>query len=77
MGIAPLRRYYEAVRPSPAHQYFRPIAQRLDPVGKADLEQLRVEPVDHVVERGPTGSNREEPDGSAEGGSLRAVTRAG
>src|SRR6266403_2695729 len=30
-----------------------------------------------VVERGPTGSNREEPDGSAEGGSLRAVTRAG
>src|SRR6267378_3456970 len=29
------------------------------------------------VERGPTGSNREEPDGSAEGGSLRAVTRAG
>src|SRR5260221_13510418 len=23
-GIAPLRRYYEAVRPSPAHRYFRP-----------------------------------------------------
>ena len=26
------------------------IAQRLDPVGKAGLEQLRVEPIDHVVE---------------------------
>src|SRR5258705_139875 len=24
MGIAPLRRYYEAVRPSPAHRYFQP-----------------------------------------------------
>ena len=24
MGITPLRRYYEAVRPSPAHQYFQP-----------------------------------------------------
>ena len=24
MGITPLRRYYEAVRPSPAHRYFRP-----------------------------------------------------
>src|ERR1700720_1505037 len=23
-GIAPLRRYYEAVRPSPTHRYFRP-----------------------------------------------------
>ena len=23
-GITPLRRYYEAVRPSPAHRYFRP-----------------------------------------------------
>src|SRR5258708_9370119 len=23
-GITPLQRYYEAVRPSPAHQYFRP-----------------------------------------------------
>ena len=30
-----------------------------------------------AVELGPTGSNRDEPDGSAEGGSLRAVTRAG
>ena len=30
-----------------------------------------------AVELGPTGSNREEPEGSAEGGSLRAVTRAG
>src|ERR1700730_5904929 len=30
-----------------------------------------------AVEHGPTGSNREEPEGSAEGGSLRAVTRAG
>ena len=24
MGIAPLRRYYEVVRPSPAHRYFQP-----------------------------------------------------
>ena len=23
-GITPLHRYYEAVRPSPAHRYFRP-----------------------------------------------------
>jgi len=23
-GITPLQRYYEAVRPSPAHRYFRP-----------------------------------------------------
>ena len=23
-GITPLQHYYEAVRPSPAHQYFRP-----------------------------------------------------
>ena len=30
-----------------------------------------------AVERGPTGSYREEPDGSAEGGSLRTMTRAG
>src|ERR1700730_15390880 len=30
-----------------------------------------------AVELGPTGSNREEPEGSAEGGSLRAVARAG
>ena len=30
-----------------------------------------------AVELGPTGSNREEPDGSAEGGSLRAMARAG
>ena len=30
-----------------------------------------------AVELGPTGLYREEPDGSAEGGSLRAVTRAG
>ena len=30
-----------------------------------------------AVELGPTGSSQEEPDGSAEGGSLRAVTRAG
>ena len=30
-----------------------------------------------VVERGPTGSNREEPAVSAEGGSLRAMARAG
>ena len=30
-----------------------------------------------AVELGPTGSYREEPEGSAEGGSLRAVTRAG
>ena len=30
-----------------------------------------------AVELGPTGSYREEPDGSAEGGSLRAMTRAG
>src|SRR3984893_6669496 len=29
-----------------------------------------------AVELGPTGLHREEPDGSAEGGSLRAVTRA-
>ena len=29
-----------------------------------------------AVELGPTGSYREEPEGSAEGGSLRAVTRA-
>ena len=29
-----------------------------------------------AVELGPTGSYREEPDGSAEGGSLRAMTRA-
>jgi hypothetical protein len=30
-----------------------------------------------VVERGPTGSNREEPAISAEGGSLRTMARAG
>src|SRR5438445_13717086 len=30
-----------------------------------------------AVELGPTGSYREEPDDSAEGGSLRAVARAG
>jgi hypothetical protein len=30
-----------------------------------------------AVELGPTGSNREEPDGSAEGGSLHAMARAG
>jgi hypothetical protein len=30
-----------------------------------------------AVELGPTGSYREEPDGSAEGGSLRAMARAG
>ena len=30
-----------------------------------------------AVERGPTGSYQEEPEGSAEGGSLRAMTRAG
>ena len=30
-----------------------------------------------AVELGPTGSYQEEPEGSAEGGSLRAVTRAG
>src|SRR6266481_819573 len=30
-----------------------------------------------AVELGPTGSYREEPEGSAEGGSLRAVARAG
>jgi hypothetical protein len=30
-----------------------------------------------AVEPGPTGSNREEPERSAEGGSLRAVARAG
>ncbi len=29
-----------------------------------------------AVEHGPTGSNRDEPEGSAEGGSLRAMTRA-
>src|ERR1700688_2677498 len=29
-----------------------------------------------AVELGPTGSNREEPERSAEGGSLRAVARA-
>jgi hypothetical protein len=29
-----------------------------------------------AVELGPTGLHQEEPDGSAEGGSLRAVTRA-
>src|SRR5438132_10278313 len=28
-----------------------------------------------AVEFGPTGSNREEPEGSAEGGSLRTVNR--
>ena len=30
-----------------------------------------------AVEFGPTGSNREEPEISAEGGSLRAMARAG
>src|ERR1700692_2199210 len=30
-----------------------------------------------AVELGPTGLYREEPDGSAEGGSLRAMARAG
>ena len=30
-----------------------------------------------AVELGPTGSYREEPEGSAEGGSLRAMARAG
>ena len=30
-----------------------------------------------AVERGPTGSNQEEPESSAEGGSLRAMARAG
>src|SRR5260370_5654901 len=30
-----------------------------------------------AVEHGPTGLNREEPERSAEGGSLRAVARAG
>ena len=30
-----------------------------------------------AVELGPTGSYREEPEGSAEGGSRRAMTRAG
>ena len=30
-----------------------------------------------AVELGPTGSNREEPEGSAEGGSLHAMARAG
>ena len=30
-----------------------------------------------AVEHGPTGSNREEPEGSARGGSLGAMTRAG
>src|SRR6202045_4889410 len=30
-----------------------------------------------AVELGPTGSNREEPEGSAEGGRLRGVTKAG
>ena len=30
-----------------------------------------------AVEVGPTGLNQEEPDVSAEGGSLRAMTRAG
>jgi hypothetical protein len=30
-----------------------------------------------AVELGPTGLNLEEPEISAEGGSLRAVTRAG
>jgi hypothetical protein len=30
-----------------------------------------------AVELGPTGLHREEPDGSAEGGSLQAVARAG
>jgi hypothetical protein len=30
-----------------------------------------------TVELGPTGSYWEEPDGSAEGGSLRAMARAG
>ena len=30
-----------------------------------------------AVELGPTGSNREEPEISAEGGSLRAMARAG
>ena len=30
-----------------------------------------------AVELGPTGSNREEPERSAEGGSLRAMARAG
>src|SRR6266516_4523911 len=30
-----------------------------------------------AVVLGSTGSNREEPEGSAEGGSLRAMTRAG
>ena len=30
-----------------------------------------------AVELGPTGGNQEEPEGSTEGGSLRAVARAG
>jgi hypothetical protein len=40
---------------------------------------MPVEPRGQViaVELGPTGSNWEEPEGSAEGGSLRAVARAG
>jgi hypothetical protein len=29
----------------------RAVAQRLDPVGKAGLEQFRIEPVDYIVER--------------------------
>jgi hypothetical protein len=42
----------------------------------------RVMPVEQrgqviAVELGPTGSYQEKPEGSAEGGSLRAVTRAG
>ena len=49
---------------------------RLDqlPSGVMPVEQ-RGQVID--VELGPTGSNREEPEGSAEGGSLRAMTRAG
>ena len=49
---------------------------RLDqlPSGVMPVEQ-RGQVID--VELGPTGTNREEPEGSAEGGSLRAMTRAG
>src|SRR2546430_8160629 len=45
-------------------------------------EEAGVMPVERraqviAVELGPTGLHREEPEGSAEGGSLRAVARAG
>ena len=61
-------------------------AESTDALERGGLPRSSVEASVMLVERrgqviavglGPTGSNREEPEGSAEGGSLRAVTRAG